>query len=55
MLGRKNNGILDVIGFDLDRVWSIRKDVAVVPTKVQYHKNNTYYSRHKKQVGGTLN
>lgn len=54
MLLRINDGIFIVIGFDLDRVWSIRNDVAVVPTKIQYNKNNTYYSRHKKQVNGTL-
>lgn len=54
MLLRINDGIFIVIGFDLDRVWSIRNDVAVVPTKIQYNKNNTYYSRHKKQVSGTL-
>ena len=54
MLIRINDGIFIVIGLDLDRVWSIRNDVAVVPTKIQYNKNNTYYSRHKKQVNGTL-
>ena len=54
MLLRINDGIFIVIAFDLDRVWSIRNDVAVVPTKIQYNKNNTYYSRHKKQVNGTL-